>query len=323
MSVLSPKFDCLSCAGGNSVRTNTIFSVILILISAALAQSQSSNTLATPQPKTPSGPSPRPPVYEWTEVEGAEFYIIKNWGVDEVACKENPQRIGLNWGRYSPHFATFQARGICVDGVCTLQRNPLQTRGLFFWNPRTGNPLPTGPSGLGAPKGANTQWPEMDFARRCGPDGHTYNGDYYVWSWSVQAARGLDKNTHTFADVSAESPKLSFTWDEHAQPPTPTPAKPKPAPSQDHPVTFINQSGMTLFLYYFIRPMGATVDCHQFAEGGTLSNGATSRQFVIPAKQFGRFIFQKSADGCTFDQNFTSRDVPGGNPKPETIVISR
>ena len=160
--------------------------------------------------------------------------------------------------------------------------------------------------------------PEMQFARRCGADKQTYNGDLYIWHWSITAAKGLDRKTNTFKEQSAESPQLAYSWDESAKTPPSWPAPPPKQP-QDHPVTFVNQSGMSLYLYYFIR-VGGTVDCKDYANGGSMPP-QSSKNFTIPAKQVGHFVFQKAQDPCPLSTILTTRDVRGGNGKPETIAI--
>jgi hypothetical protein len=77
---------------------------------------------------------------------------------------------------------------------------------------------------------------------------------------------------------------------------------------------------MNLYIYYFF---GGTVGCKSFHNGGMMADGQSSQQFVIPEKSSAQFVFQKSPDPCTFDQQFTTRASHGGNPVAETVVISR
>jgi hypothetical protein len=103
-----------------------------------------------------------------------------------------------------------------------------------------------------------------------------------------------------------------------AQPPPP----PLPAPPNTgavRPVTFINQSGMTLYLYYF-TVRGGTVDCKDYAFGGTLSPGGAS-DFQILGGSTMVFVFQKGQDPCPLSTIRFQTSLSGGNPNHLNVNV--
>ncbi len=291
---------------GSSCKTILKLFVLLILPSILLLGA--STDLSTPQPSTPNGPSAARPEFRWTAVPGAEFYVVRVWAQDIEVC---PTGTGKSYGLHSPYVMFFSAAEMCDTTQCafTFKANN------FVESPITGRTLAAQPVGAQREatkkeenvKTLSTTPPVIERARRC-------NGTPYVWRWAVQAVAGLNSTAKIWEKKSLQSAQLSYTLQEGSQPAPPPAPSPKP-----HPVSFVNRSGMTLYIYFSVR--GGVVQCKDFQNGGKLENGATTRQFTVPPRITGQFVFQKDDEPCNFDFQYTTRNVPGGNPSPETISI--
>ena len=86
----------------------------------------------------------------------------------------------------------------------------------------------------------------------------------------------------------------------------------------DTPVTFVNLSGMTLFLYHVFG--GTPTDCRYFTSDGIM-NAQGRISFTIPARRTVQFYFQTAADPCDLSLNHYSLAMTGGNPKPQVLNI--
>jgi uncharacterized membrane protein len=100
-------------------------------------------------------------------------------------------------------------------------------------------------------------------------------------------------------------------------PPKPQPSPPPPAhsapTSSARPVTFVNQSGMTLYIYYFLA--GGTVDCRNYTYGGVLAD--QNRSFTIPAGRTAHFVFQKEQAPCPVSTIRSEWNTTGG----QTVTV--
>lgn len=102
----------------------------------------------------------------------------------------------------------------------------------------------------------------------------------------------------------------------------PSPPAPTPKPQQPRSVTFINNSGKTLYIFYSIRTT-ASVDCHQYSKGGVIEIGS-ERSFQIPPPNLGIFLFERVNNACSFgDTEYQSPAIQGADPTPLRIVVSR
>jgi hypothetical protein len=137
-------------------------------------------------------------------------------------------------------------------------------------------------------------------------------GRRYVWQWSVRAVFRSGERDLRFGDWS----KLTDFWfDANASLPQATP----PTPSSPHPVDFVNQSGMVLYVYYFVQN-ARMADCKDYGYAGEIPP-KNKRHFVIPTNKVIHFVFQKSKGACRLDTISTTKEVRGGDPAPEAIAI--
>jgi hypothetical protein len=103
---------------------------------------------------------------------------------------------------------------------------------------------------------------------------------------------------------------------DHPQPSSPPTPAPVQTPGAPHPVTFINQSGMSLYVYNFI----GNVDCRNYTFGGRMTPQSAA-SFTIPAGYTAHFVFQKAADPCPLSTIRWEVNVSGGNPNSQTISV--
>jgi uncharacterized membrane protein len=96
-------------------------------------------------------------------------------------------------------------------------------------------------------------------------------------------------------------------------PPTPAPVQSQGAP---HPVTFVNQSGMILYVYHFV----GRVDCQNFTYAGSMTPQSNAT-ITIPAGYTTHFVFQKAKDPCPVSTIRWEVSVSGGNPNPQNIGV--
>lgn len=269
--------------------------------------------LDAPNPVSPKGSSPQEQVFEWSAVAGAQDYVIRQWVVDDMAC---PGKKELSFGgeKNNPYFAIFAATpSLCSDTTCAVQNKAY----TGFWNPRTGAQLKYS-SHIGvlvSPGSLRVGY--INRARACGPGGKTHDGALHIWRWSVQAVSGWDAAKRDWSTKGPESVQTSYWLDEGAPAPVP---KPEPLPLKPHPVTFVNQSGKTLYVYSSILPTGSRVICHDFSDNGVMPPG-DKKQFVVPPKYTGIFYFQKAPDKCTLSLQYAQKSAPGGNGTSEVITI--
>jgi uncharacterized membrane protein len=104
-------------------------------------------------------------------------------------------------------------------------------------------------------------------------------------------------------------------------PPDPTPVpQPSPSPTRPaHPVTFVNQSGMNLYLYYAIG-FGGTVDCRNYAVGG-MQSPQGQWNITIPADASGHFVFQRQQNPCPVSTIHWEVNLYSGNPNRQTVSV--
>lgn len=285
-------------------------SFLMILV---LGLGQCLYSLDTPTPITPKSGAPKVPLYQWTAVPNVEYYIIRQWAVDAPAC--SPKGFGHTYENENPRYYLFPAKKLCDGKTCSVQRK-IGPASANYWSPTTQITLfldLTQSLFLNLHPQSNTLL-EIDPARGC-------DGKPFVWHWSIQAAAKWDAATKSFAELSPESSQVEYWRDDSVQSPTPAqpPPKPKPDPSKPHTVTFVNKSGMPLYVYYFIR-VGGTVDCKDYANGGTMQPEGTAK-FEIPGDKVGHFVFQKAQDPCPLSTIFQTRDVLGANAPALPIAI--
>jgi uncharacterized membrane protein len=101
-------------------------------------------------------------------------------------------------------------------------------------------------------------------------------------------------------------------------PPPPTPPAVGGSGSP-HPIAFTNQSGMVLYIYYFVSK-GGTVDCRNYSNGGNMPPQGRAA-FTVPAGYTAHFVFQKSPDPCPVSTIRSEVNIPGGNPNPQTMSV--
>jgi hypothetical protein len=102
----------------------------------------------------------------------------------------------------------------------------------------------------------------------------------------------------------------------------PCPGTPgQPQQLDPHPVTYVNKSGITLYIYYAIYA-GGTFDCLNLGYDGTLSDGQ-QKTYVIPIRKVGWFKFQENTDGagCPISNNKFESHAFGGSSVEETVYI--
>ncbi len=283
----------------------------LLLLIAAIAPLLKG--LDAPQPVSPKGGSPQEPLFEWTAVAGAQDYVIRKWIVDDMACP-GVKEMSFGGEKNNPYFAIFAATpSLCSDTTCAVQR-----KAPAFWNPQTGAQFNYSThTGVLVGRPGALSWPYIHRAKACGPGGKSHDGALHVWRWSVQAVSGWDAAKRDWSVKGPESVQTSYWLDESAPAPPPKPPSP---PLKPHPVTFVNQSGKTLYVYSSILPTGSRVICHDFSDNGQMSPG-DKKQFVVPPKYTGIFYFQKAPDKCTLSLQYTQKSVPGGSGTPEVITI--
>lgn len=137
-------------------------------------------------------------------------------------------------------------------------------------------------------------------------------GKRYVWQWSVRAVFKFGEGDLRFGEWSKPT---EFWFDANAG----APQAPQPNPGSPHPVDFVNQSGMVLYVYYFLWS-GGMVDCKDYVYAGEIP-AQDKKHFVIPTNQVVHFVFQKSKNACRRNTIPTTKEVRGGDPAPEAIAI--
>jgi hypothetical protein len=304
--------------------------------------------LGTPVGEKPSGPAPKWTEFRWSPVPGADHYMLRVWTTDYLFCSWEDARYTTpnTSAQYSPYILVLPAYlcnesecGFFQKGVSTVATVTHRVYPAVYADPiafpaARAEVAKSGGNANAVAHSTEGLVPLHSFSRTCNGGvqppqppqnnlpikkwNYPRTGPLIEWRWTIQALAGWNATTKTWAKEGAQSNPVMYYLEEAPpkQPPTPTPT-PEPKP---HPITFINQSGMSLYIYYFF---GGTVGCKDFRNGGTMADGQSSQQFIIPAKSSAQFVFQKSPDPCTFDQQFTTRNSRGGNPVAETMVISR
>lgn len=327
----------------------------VLLLALLFSPCHALGQLGTPVGEKPSGPAPEWTEFRWSPVPGADHYMLRIWTTDEILCNSEEMRSPIGGSaQYSPYVLVLPAY-LCNGSECGFFQKGNQTKATVT-NASYGA-VSTDPIALPAARtevaksGGDAKavrhsaegfvpvhrfshscnggvQPPIPPPARCGNRddknhgicqwSYPRNGPLIEWRWTIQALAGWNATTKTWAKEGVQSNPVMYHLEENPPKQQPTPA-PTPEP-KPHPITFINQSGMSLYIYYFF---GGTVGCKSFRNGGMVADGQSSQQFVIPAKSSAQFVFQKSPDPCTFDQQFTTRNSHGGSPVAETIVISR
>ena len=91
----------------------------------------------------------------------------------------------------------------------------------------------------------------------------------------------------------------------------------------DSNITFRNDSGRTLYIYYASAPNGTTINCESLSYGGTLGAGATWSYSVGP-NRWGWVRFQENTknNGCSSNNNkFETRIAGSTENKSETVSV--
>jgi hypothetical protein len=143
------------------------------------------------------------------------------------------------------------------------------------------------------------------------------DGKPWVYRWSVRASRsdGGESNWSRFVEFYYDESKPGS-----AASATPKPSAPAPVPVQNTPVTFTNDSGTTLYVYYAFVVGGGFLECKTLLGGGKLPPGG-SIDFSVPGNRTGRFNFHTSPDPCPLStQRFTTY-VKGGNGSHQYIRV--
>lgn len=93
--------------------------------------------------------------------------------------------------------------------------------------------------------------------------------------------------------------------------------------SADSKVTFKNDSGRTLHIYYASAPNGTTIDCDGLAYGGAFRPGAAWSYSVGPNKWgWVRFQLDTQSAGCSSDNNkFETRIAGSAESRSETVSV--
>jgi hypothetical protein len=91
----------------------------------------------------------------------------------------------------------------------------------------------------------------------------------------------------------------------------------------DSNMTFRNDSGRTLHLYYASAPNGATINCVNLSYGGSFAPGAMW-SYSVGANRWGWVRFQEDTwnAGCSSSNNkFETRIAGSSEGKSETISV--
>ena len=93
--------------------------------------------------------------------------------------------------------------------------------------------------------------------------------------------------------------------------------------SADSNVTFKNDSGRTLHVYYASAPNGTTIDCGGLSYGGAFSPGATWSYSVGPNRWgWVRFQLDTKNAGCSSNNNkFETRIAGSAESRSETVSV--
>jgi len=314
--------------------------------------------LGVPIGEKPSGPEPTWTEYRWTTVPGAEYYMLRLWVKDQRICSSAEQP-AANSGesRYNPYVSVFPAL-LCNEEECGIRQDSLRgimvpttknipmwfpTSDKVSWNAARAEVSRTAGQAHGQPGHSAPGFiPVLHYSRNCSEKfvpppparcgnrddknhgicewGSPRNGPLIEWKWTIQALAGWDSTTETWAKKGAQSSPVMYTLAENV-PPQPPP-KPAPPPKSPHPITFLNNSGIPLYIYYKMVPAGSRVDCHYYDGGEQMGTGQLSQQFTVPGNLVGYFVFQKAAKPCDFDVQYTTRQIPGGVSNPETVSIN-
>jgi hypothetical protein len=93
-------------------------------------------------------------------------------------------------------------------------------------------------------------------------------------------------------------------------------------PTVDHPITFNNQSGATLYLYYAFYK-GNVIDCRSLLYDGPVAY-SEKRSFVVPAGLNAWFKFQKKFDSqCSLEDEKFGWFAYGGSSQQEDVVVPK
>ena len=91
----------------------------------------------------------------------------------------------------------------------------------------------------------------------------------------------------------------------------------------DSNITFKNDSGRTLHIYYASAPNGTTINCESLSYGGTFGPGATW-SYSVGASRWGWVRFQEDTrnNGCSSNNNkFETRIAGSAENKSETVSV--
>lgn len=93
--------------------------------------------------------------------------------------------------------------------------------------------------------------------------------------------------------------------------------------SADSNVTFKNDSGRTLHIYYASAPNGTAIDCGGFTYGGAFSPGASWSYSVGPGRWgWVRFQLDTESAGCSSAKNkFETRIVGSAESRSESVSV--
>jgi hypothetical protein len=91
----------------------------------------------------------------------------------------------------------------------------------------------------------------------------------------------------------------------------------------DSNVTFKNDSGRTLHIYYASAPNGTTINCESLSYGGTFAPGATW-SYSVGANRWGWVRFQENTqnNGCSSHNNKSETRIAGSaESRSETVSV--